>query len=239
MLFKPIMQSDMGDFSPVVCKISSPAKCICNPVTLLCSVPTLSVQRDASSLRWLCWDGSYIQEAVNYPASPYPRSLSQAIPPSQRGRQGWYPWQVCLGWHTMLKPSFVGQHKILKSPLLDIEFTTERRDLSSCIWAWWASNSSALEQCSHHFCLDETACCDKPSGISGLWSTYSCIRCVKLRCLFDSSSLLWNILRLHPQSQWGTASDWLGPAVWQQEKKVACTESLWMFPWEPHVNTTV
>lgn len=64
---------------------------ICNPSSLFCSVPAVSVQWDASSLCGLSSDGGYLQDAVCHAASPCPWSISQAVPPSQRGRQGWHP----------------------------------------------------------------------------------------------------------------------------------------------------
>lgn len=67
------------------------AEFICNPSSLFCSVPAVSVQWDASSLCGLSSDGGYLQDAVCHAASPRPWSISQAVPPSQRGRQGSHP----------------------------------------------------------------------------------------------------------------------------------------------------
>lgn len=79
-----------GCFFPLL-STAGAGEFICNPSSLFCSVPAVSVQWDASSLCGLSSDGGCLQDAVCHAASPCPWSISQAVPPSQCGRQGSHP----------------------------------------------------------------------------------------------------------------------------------------------------
>lgn len=103
-------------FSPLL-STAGAGEFICNPSSLFCSVPAVSVQWDASSLCGFSSDGGYLQDAVCHAASPRSWSISQAVPSGQRGRQGSHSWQVCR--HIIcvgIKHNFKAHHGKLAHP---------------------------------------------------------------------------------------------------------------------------